>query len=107
MEDPVVEIPPPHALLYQYQFAPELRFPPKTLSVLPFPEQMADGVDVVVLAGEELWFTVTVIDALLLIHCRKLHDNIIWPSPDLYPWVCIVPEVMAVFVKLLPPPPPP
>ena len=72
---------PPHDVLYQYQFAPELKLPPVTLRIVPVPGHIVDGLPEADDAGVELTLTVTVTDALLLTHAVDEYVIIICPLP--------------------------
>jgi len=78
---PAVETEPPQEPLYQYQFAPVLKFPPVIPNVVDVPGHIDDGVPKEELAGVEFIFTVNVTDVLLLIHCSIFHDIVICPLP--------------------------
>ena len=67
----------PQDVLNQYQLAPGPKLPPVKLNVAEDPGHIEDGLPVAELAPEELPFTVTITDVLLLTHCKAFQDNII------------------------------
>ena len=54
--------------MYQYQLAPALRLPPDKVNVVLVPEQITEGLHIAEFAGVEFKLTVTVIDAIKLVH---------------------------------------
>ena len=72
IDDPTVDTEPPQDPLYQYHPAPTLSVPPVSVSVVPAPGHIDWGLPVAEVAGVEFVYTITVTEAILLMHNKLL-----------------------------------
>ena len=76
IEFPAVAMDPPQEVLYQFQIAPGLKLPPVGVSTDEEPGQIACGLPVAAVAGDDVVLTVTTIEVLLLTHCNTFQDKV-------------------------------